>query len=70
MIKNKRFDEERALYGSNNVSVVNCKFTGPKDGESALKESKNIKVKDSYFNLRYPFLLQGRTSRIILLSKS
>ena len=54
MIKNKKFDEERALYGSNNISVVNCKFSGPKDGESALKESHNIKVKDSYFNLRYP----------------
>ena len=54
MIKNKKFDEERALYGSNNITVTNCKFSGPKDGESALKESKNVKVKDSYFNLRYP----------------
>lgn len=49
------FDEERALYGSDGISVLNCRFDGPADGESALKESRNIEVKDSYFNLRYPF---------------
>ena len=36
------FDEERALYGSNGIVVVKCRFDGPADGESALKESKNI----------------------------
>ena len=55
IIKDKQFDEERALYASNNVLVANCSFTGPKDGESALKESQNIRVDNSYFNLRYPF---------------
>lgn len=55
MIKNQCFDEERALYGSNGIVVDQCKFDGPADGESALKESKNIEVKDSFFNLRYPF---------------
>ena len=52
---NGTFDEERALYGSKDVLVENCSFDGPADGESALKESSDIEVKGSYFNLRYPF---------------
>ncbi len=55
IIKNQIFDEERALYGSNDIEVDSCQFDGPADGESALKESKNIKVRESLFNLRYPF---------------
>ncbi len=55
VIKNQTFDEERALYGSDGVSLEGCRFDGPADGESALKESKNIEVKDTFFNLRYPF---------------
>ena len=55
IIKNKTFDEERALYGSRDIIVEGCRFDGPADGESAFKESKNLVVKDSYFNLRYPF---------------
>lgn len=51
----KVFDEERALYGSNDITVDACSFDGPADGESALKESNNIIVRDSFFNLRYPF---------------
>ncbi len=54
-IKDKTFDEERALYGSEALEVVNCRFDGPADGESALKESSCITVKDCFFNLRYPF---------------
>ena len=38
----ERFDEERALYGSDNIRVIKCSFDGPADGESAMKESKNI----------------------------
>ncbi len=49
------FDQERALYGSVGVEVRKCTFDGPADGESALKESREISVSDSYFNLRYPF---------------
>jgi len=49
------FDEERALYGAEDVKVISCRFDGPADGESALKESRNIQVSDSFFNLRYPF---------------
>lgn len=54
-IANLSFNEERVLYNSDSIEVKNCKFDGPKYGENALKESKNIVVKDSYFNLRYPF---------------
>ena len=53
--QNEVFDEERALYGSQGVQVWNCRFDGPADGESALKESRDIDVKDCFFNLRYPF---------------
>ena len=55
IIENKTFDEERALYGSDGVHAVGCRFDGPADGESAFKESKNIEADGCYFNLRYPF---------------
>jgi len=55
LIENKTFDEERALYGSDGVHAVGCRFDGPADGESAFKESKNIEADGCYFNLRYPF---------------
>ena len=55
IIQNQNFDQERALYGSMDLTAVNCRFDGPADGESAFKESKNIIVQDCYFNLRYPF---------------
>lgn len=48
------FDEERALYGQENVTLERCKIDGPADGESALKECENIVAKGCYFNLRYP----------------
>lgn len=51
----EQFDEERALYGLKDAKIAKCSFSGPKDGESALKECQNIAVYDSYFNLRYPF---------------
>lgn len=53
--QNLSMDEERALYAVCGVTVKNCRFDGPADGESALKESRDIKVLNSYFNLRYPF---------------
>ncbi len=55
LIKDKTFDEERALYGSVGASLVNCKFDGPADGESAFKEARDASVKGCCFNLRYPF---------------
>ena len=53
--KDMTFDEERALYGSCCVEVIGCCFDGPADGESALKESRDVKVDNCLFNLRYPF---------------
>ncbi|RDB57970.1 DUF3737 family protein [Slackia isoflavoniconvertens] len=55
VIENERFDEERALYGSHDIEVVDCSFDGPADGESAFKESRGIEIKRCFFNLRYPF---------------
>lgn len=55
IINDKIFDQERALYGSDSVELVNCRFDGVADGESALKESSNIKAENCFFNLRYPF---------------
>ena len=54
-IENKTFGEERALYGSNEITLINCRFDGDEDGESALKESRHINIKDCVCNLRYPF---------------
>ncbi len=55
VIENQTFDMERALYGSNGVLVRNCFFDGPADGESALKEGRDIEAEHCFFNLRYPF---------------
>ena len=55
IIENLTFDEERALYNLNDTEVRNCIFAGPADGESALKESRNITVDNCRFSLRYPF---------------
>lgn len=54
-IENQTFDMERALYKSEGLLLKNCSFDGPADGESALKESREIEVEDCFFNLRYPF---------------
>lgn len=54
-VTGKIFDEERALYGVQELVVKNCRFDGPADGESAFKEGRRITVEDCYFNLRYPF---------------
>ena len=54
IIENMNFEEERALYDSDGIILKNCSFDGQADGESALKESRNIEVYDCYFNLRYP----------------
>jgi len=47
-------DEERALYGLNGAEVVRCTFEGPADGESALKECRNVHLTDCDLKLRYP----------------
>lgn len=53
-IQNKRFGEERALYGITDTKVVNCRFEGEEDGESALKEARSIELVDCFMDLRYP----------------
>lgn len=54
IIENKNFPQERALYGVNEVELKNCTFQGEEDGESALKEARNVSLKDCYMALRYP----------------
>lgn len=54
-IENQSFDQERALYGSRDLTVRRCAFSGPADGESAFKECENITAEECFFNLRYPF---------------
>lgn len=54
-IEKQTYDMERALYASSGIELKNCTFDGPADGESALKESKDIRVSNCFFNLRYPF---------------
>ncbi len=53
-VENQIFDEERSLYNLKNTEVINCKFEGPADGESVLKECRKIDVIDCSFSLRYP----------------
>ena len=50
----QQFDEERALYHSQHADVTDCVFAGPADGESVLKESRDITVSRCDFSLRYP----------------
>ena len=54
-IIDQQFDEERALYDTHGAQVLNCRFDGPADGESAMKECSDLTVENCYFNLRYPF---------------
>mgnify|MGYP002509075928 CR=1 FL=1 len=53
-ICNKTFDEERSLYNLKNAEVTDCIFAGPADGESVLKEARDVVVSDCRFSLRYP----------------
>lgn len=55
LIQNEVFDAERALYGTDGAKIVDCRFDGPADGESAMKECRNLEVENCFFNLRYPF---------------
>jgi len=55
ILSHQIFDEERALYGQHHITLTHCRFDGPADGESALKECADITAEHCYFNLRYPF---------------
>ena len=48
------FDEERALYHLTGADVLDCVFAGPADGESVLKEARDVKLENCTFSLRYP----------------
>ena len=54
IIENQIFPHERDLYGADGLYLKNCTFDGAEDGESALKEGKNLKLERCYMNLRYP----------------
>lgn len=54
VIENKKFPCERDLYGVDGVHLIGCAFEGEEDGESALKEAKNVTAKNCLFALRYP----------------
>lgn len=54
LIENQQFDEERALYHAQNAVIRSCVFAGPADGESVLKEARNVALADCGFSLRYP----------------
>ena len=53
-IRGQRFDEERALYNAQHTDITDCVFAGPADGESVLKEARDIALKNCAFSLRYP----------------
>ena len=57
LIENQTMDQERALYGSEDILVRNCSFDGPADGESALKECRDVQMENCFCNLRYPFCM-------------
>ncbi len=54
IIQNKTFPRERDLYAARGVWLKNCRFDGAEDGESALKEARNVRLSGCYMNLRYP----------------
>lgn len=58
-IRGKNFPNERDLYGAEDISLVDCTFQGVEDGESALKEARNVSLKNCFMDLRYPLWHDG-----------
>ncbi|MDE5548096.1 MAG: DUF3737 family protein [Clostridia bacterium] len=54
VIQKQNFPNERDLYGAQDVALIDCSFDGAEDGESALKEAKNVSLTNCFMNLRYP----------------
>ncbi len=50
-IKNEILTGERALYGSESLKITDCIF---ENGESPLKECKDIMIDGSMFKWKYP----------------
>ena len=53
-IEGMAYDAERSLYNLTDADLYDCIFAGPADGESALKEARNITLENCSFSLRYP----------------
>lgn len=51
IIKDKTYEGERALFSSNDLCIENCIF---ENGESPLKESKNLNLNNCTFKWKYP----------------
>ena len=49
---NEIFEGERPLYKSRDIKIEHCKFL---PGESAIKESRRVKVSNTDFHSKYPF---------------
>lgn len=58
LIKQQKFTEERPLFAARELSVCECVFEGP--GESPLKESSNIEIRDCVFGWKYPLWYSAR----------
>lgn len=54
ILENQVFPLERDLYNKKHLKLKNCRFEGIEDGESALKECRDIVLEDCYMDLRYP----------------
>lgn len=50
-VENHYFEGERSLFGLENAKLVGVTFG---EGESPLKEARNIKIRDSIFKWKYP----------------
>lgn len=53
-VAHQQFDAERALYNLCSADVTDCTFAGPADGESVLKEARDVVLANCSFSLRYP----------------
>lgn len=62
IIKNKTFDLERSLYGISDTLIDSCVFAGPADGESVLKECRNICVTTTSASGRAAFTMTALES--------
>lgn len=64
LIENESFEEERSLYKIKDTILNNILFSGAKDGESPLKETKNLLINNSTFDLRYA-LWHNENSKVV-----
>ncbi|MBQ8642219.1 MAG: DUF3737 family protein [Clostridia bacterium] len=62
-VQDQNFDAERSLYNLTHGDVLRCTFAGPADGESVLKEARDITADQCTFSLRYP-LWHARDYRV------